>query len=411
MGLIDRFQHAWNAFMGRDPTRNRDLGLASYTYQGRARLTRGNNRSIVTSALNRIAVDVAQIDIEHVILDEQNRFLDVVPSHLNECLTVAANVDQTSRAFIEDMVYTMLDDGCVAVVPTEATADPNYTDSFDIISMRVGRIVEWYPQHVKVHLYNEKTGKWSDVVMSKHAVAIVQNPFYQIMNTPNSFYQKLLEKIRQLDLFDEQTASGKLDMIIQLPYVIKSEARRQQAEQRRKDIEMQLTGSKYGIAYTDGTEKITQLNKSLENNLFNQIEYYMKQWRSQIGIPEEVFNGTADEKIMLNYQTRTLEPIISAIADELKRKFISKNARTRGYSIMFFKDPFSLVPVANIADIADRFTRNEILTSNEVRQIIGFKPSDDPKADELINANMPVQDTGMEGQVPEEGTEEGIQNG
>lgn len=411
MGLVDRFQHAWNAFMGRDPTRYRDLGLASYTYQGRARLTRGNNRSIVTSALNRIAVDVAQIDVEHVILDEQDRFLDVVPSHLNSCLTVEANVDQTARAFIEDVVYTMLDDGCVAVVPTEATGDPNYTDSYDVISMRVGRVVEWYPQHVKVHLYNEKTGKWDDIVLSKRAVAIIQNPFYQIMNTPNSFYQKLLEKIRQLDLFDEQTASGKLDMIIQLPYVIKSEARRQQAEARRKDIEMQLTGSKYGIAYTDGTEKITQLNKSLENNLFNQIEYYMKQWRSQIGIPEEVFNGTADEKIMLNYQTRTLEPIISAITDELKRKFISKNARTRGYSIMFFKDPFSLVPVANIADIADRFTRNEILTSNEVRQIIGFKPSDDPKADELINANMPVQDTGMEEQVPEEGMEEGIQNG
>lgn len=411
MGLVDRFQHAWNAFMGRDPTRYRDLGLASYTYQGRVRLTRGNNRSIVTSALNRIAVDVAQIDVEHVILDEQDRFLDVVPSHLNDCLTIEANVDQTARAFIEDVVYTMLDDGCVAVVPTEATGDPNYTDSYDVISMRVGRVVEWYPQHVKVHLYNEKTGKWEDIVLSKRAVAIIQNPFYQIMNTPNSFYQKLLEKIRQLDLFDEQTASGKLDMIIQLPYVIKSEARRQQAEARRKDIEMQLTGSKYGIAYTDGTEKITQLNKSLENNLFNQIEYYMKQWRSQIGIPEEVFNGTADEKIMLNYQTRTLEPIISAITDELKRKFISKNARTRGYSIMFFKDPFSLVPVANIADIADRFTRNEILTSNEVRQIIGFKPSDDPKADELINANMPVQDTGMEEQVPQEGMEEGIQNG
>jgi len=411
MGLVDRFQHAWNAFMGRDPTRYRDLGLASYTYQGRARLTRGNNRSIVTSALNRIAVDVAQIDVEHVILDEQDRFLDVVPSHLNSCLTVEANIDQTARAFIEDVVYTMLDDGCVAVVPTEATGDPNYTDSYDVISMRVGRVVEWYPQHVKVHLYNEKTGKWEDIVLNKRAVAIIQNPFYQIMNTPNSFYQKLLEKIRQLDLFDEQTASGKLDMIIQLPYVIKSEARRQQAEARRKDIEMQLTGSKYGIAYTDGTEKITQLNKSLENNLFNQIEYYMKQWRSQIGIPEEVFNGTADEKIMLNYQTRTLEPIISAITDELKRKFISKNARTRGYSIMFFKDPFSLVPVANIADIADRFTRNEILTSNEVRQIIGFKPSDDPKADELINANMPVQDTGMEEQVPQEGMEEGIQNG
>ena len=402
MGLKDRFQHAWNAFMGRDPTARYDTGPSSYYYPGRARLTRGNNRSMITSAINRIAVDVAQIDIEHVMLDDQDRFLEVIPSHLNECLTVEANIDQTSRAFFEDLVYTMLDDGDVAVVPTEATADPNITDSYDILSMRVGRVVEWYPKHVKVHLYNEDTGKWQDITIGKNAVAIVQNPFYQIMNTPNSFYQKLTEKIRMLDMFDEQSASGKLDMIIQLPYVIKSEARRQQAEARRKDIEMQLTGSKYGIAYTDGTEKITQLNKSLENNLFSQIEYYMKQWLSQIGIPEEVFNGTADEKIMLNYQTRTLEPIVSAIVDEMKRKFLSKTARTRGHSIMFFKDPFSLVPVANIADIADRFTRNEILTSNEIRQIIGFKPSDDPKADELINANMPVADTGMEEPPPEE---------
>lgn len=410
MGLVDRFQHAWNAFMGRDPTRYRtDLGPSSYSYPWRAKF-RGNNRSMVAAALNRIAVDVSRIRIEHVCLDDNGRFIETVDSYLNECLTVEANIDQTASAFIEDAVFTMLDEGHVVIAPTDATDDPRYTTNFDIGALRVGKVKEWYPRHVKINIYNDKTGKHEEVIMPKEAVAIIQNPFYHIMNEPNSYYQKLLQKIRMLDVFDEQAASGKLDMIIQLPYIIKSETRRQQAEQRRKDIEMQLSSSKYGIAYTDGTEKITQLNKSLENHLFEQIEYYTKQWLSQLGIPQEVFDGTADEKVMLNYQTRTLEPIVSAIVDEMKRKFITKNARTRGQSIMFFKDPFSLVPVNNIADIADRFTRNEILTSNEVRQIIGFKPSDDPKADELINANMPVADTGQE-VMPPEGMEGGAEGG
>ena len=406
MGLIDRFQHAWNAFMGRDPTRCYDIGPSSYRYPGRARMTHGHDRSMVTGPINRIAVDVASIDVNHVRLDENGRYVDTIPSYLNECLTVEANIDQTARDFKLDVVYTMLDEGTVAIVITDATDDPRKTTSYDIGSLRVGKVVEWYPRHVKVNVYNDRTGKHEELILPKESVSLVQNPFYQIMNEPNSFYQKLLQKLRMLDVLDEQSSSGKLDLIVQLPYVIKSEARRQQAEQRRKDIEMQLSGSRYGIAYTDGTEKITQLNRSIENNLFTQVEYYTKQWLNQLGIPETVFDGTADEKVMLNYQTRTLEPIISAIVDEMKRKFLTKTARTKGQSIMFFKNPFSLVPVNNIADIADKFTRNEILTSNEVRQIIGYKPSADPKADELVNSNMPQEDTGVlppeEGVPPEE---------
>lgn len=401
MGLIDRFQHAWNAFMGRDPTRYRsDLGPSTYYRSGRGRFGFKHDRSMVTSAINRIAVDVASIDIEHVQLDDNNRYVDTFRSYLNDCLTVEANIDQTAFDFKLDMVYTLLDEGTVALFIVDATADPTQTQSYDIGSLRVARVVEWYPRHVKVNVYNDKTGKHQDVIVPKDSVALVQNPFYHIMNEPNSFYQKLLQKIRMLDVLDEQSSSGKLDLIIQLPYIIKSEARRQQAEQRRKDIEMQLAGSRYGIAYTDGTEKITQLNRSIENNLFTQVEYYTKQWLNQLGIPQTVFDGTADEKTMLNYQTRTLEPIISAIVDEMKRKFLTKTARTKGQSIMFFKDPFSLVPVNNIADIADKFTRNEILTSNEVRQIIGFKPAGDPRADELRNSNMPQEDLGM---APTEG--------
>lgn len=396
MGLTDRLQHAWNAFLGRDPTKTyRDYGPGSSSYPGRTRHVRGHDRSMVTSALNRIAVDVAAIDIEHVRLDENGRYKETIPSYLNECLTVEANIDQTAFDFKLDMVYTMLDEGTVAIFITSATNDPRKTQSYDIGSMRVGKVVEWYPRHVKVNVYNDMTGKHEDVIMPKTAVALVQNPFFHIMNEPNSFYQKLLQKLRMLDVLDEQSSSGKLDLIIQLPYVIKSDARRAQAEQRRKDIEMQLSGSRYGIAYTDGTEKITQLNRSVENNLFNQVEYYMKQWMNQIGIPESVLDGTADEATMLNYQNRTLEPIISAITDEMKRKFLTKTARTKGQSIMFFKDPFALVPVNQMADIADKFTRNEILTSNEIRQIMGFKPSDDPKADELVNSNMPQEDTGV----------------
>ena len=394
MGLRDRLQHAWNAFMGRDPTKSyRDYGPGSSSYPGRVRRTRGHDRSMVAAALNRIAVDVAAIDIEHVRLDENGRFKETIPSYLNECLTVEANVDQTARAFMTDAVFTMLDEGVVALVPVGTTIDATRSNAFDIQTLRVGTVTEWYPKHVKLNVYNEDTGRREEIILPKSIVALVENPFLQIMNTPNSYYQKLLQKIRMLDVIDEQFASGKLDLIIQLPYVIKSDARRQQAEQRRKDIEMQLSGSRYGIAYTDGTEKITQLNRSVENNLFNQVEYYMKQWMNQLGIPETVLDGTADEATMLNYQNRTLEPIISAIADEMKRKFLTKTARTKGQSIMFFKNPFALVPVNQMADIADKFTRNEILTSNEVRQIMGFKPADDPKADQLINANMPQEDT------------------
>ena len=350
---------------------------------------------MVTSALNRIAVDVASIDIEHVRLDENGRYKETIPSYLNECLTVEANIDQTAQSFKTDAVFTMLDEGTVALVPVDTTVDATRSNAFDIQTLRVGTVSEWYPKHVKVNVYNENTGHREEVILPKSMVALVENPFLHIMNTPNSYYQKLLQKIKMLDVIDEQSASGKLDLIIQLPYVIKSDARRQQAEARRKDIEMQLSGSRYGIAYTDGTEKITQLNRSVENNLFNQVEYYMKQWMNQIGIPESVLDGTADEATMLNYQNRTLEPIISAITDEMKRKFLTKTARTKGQSIMFFKDPFALVPVNQMADIADKFTRNEILTSNEIRQIMGFKPSDDPKADELINSNMPQEDTGV----------------
>lgn len=396
MGFTDRLQHAWNAFLGRDPTKTyRDYGPGSSSHPGRMRHVRGHDRSMVTSALNRIAVDVASIDIEHVRLDENGRYKETIPSYLNECLTVEANIDQTAQSFKTDAVFTMLDEGTVALVPVDTTVDATRSNAFDIQTLRVGTVSEWYPKHVKVNVYNENTGHREEVILPKSMVALVENPFLHIMNTPNSYYQKLLQKIKMLDVIDEQSASGKLDLIIQLPYVIKSDARRQQAEARRKDIEMQLSGSRYGIAYTDGTEKITQLNRSVENNLFNQVEYYMKQWMNQIGIPESVLDGTADEATMLNYHNRTLEPIISAITDEMKRKFLTKTARTKGQSIMFFKDPFALVPVNQMADIADKFTRNEILTSNEIRQIMGFKPSDDPKADELVNANMPQEDTGV----------------
>ncbi len=393
MGFTDRLQHAWNAFLGRDPTKHYyNYGPSTTSRSGRLQLRRGNERSMVTSTINRIAVDAASIGIEHVRLDENDRYIETVDSYLNECLTVEANIDQTARAFMEDVVYTMLDEGVVAIVPVDTTVDATRSNAFDIQSMRVGKVVEWYPKHVKVNLYNENTGKREDIVLPKSMVALPENPFYQIMNQPNSYYQKLLDKLRMLDVIDAESASGKLDLIIQLPYIIKSEARKTQAENRRKEIEMQLASSKYGIAYTDGTEKITQLNRSVENNLFNQVEYYMKQWQSQLGLPVTVFDGTADEATMLNYQTRTIEPIVAAITDEMKRKFLTKTARTKGQSIMFFKDPFSLVPVNQIAEIADKFTRNEILTSNEVRQIMGFKPADDPKADELINSNMPAKD-------------------
>ena len=388
MGVLDRLRHGWNAFMNRDPTYAQDLGPSYYYRPDRPRFTRGNERSIVTSVYNRIALDVSAISIQHVRLDENGRFLSTIDSDLNKCLTLDANIDQTGRAFLQDAVMSMLDEGCVALVPVETDVDPNDTDSYKIFSIRTGKIVEWRPQHVKVRVYDERTGRKEDITISKSSVAIVENPLYAVINEPNSTMQRLIRKLSLLDVTDEQTASGKLDLIIQLPYIIKTEARRQQAERRRKDIEMQLAGSKYGIAYTDGTEHITQLNRSVENNLMKQVEYLTSMLYSQLGITQTILDGTADEKTMINYYTRTIEPIVSSIVDEMKRKFLTKTARSQRQSIEFFRDPFKLVPVNDIAEIADKFTRNEILTSNEIRQIVGMKPSNDPKADELINSNI-----------------------
>ena len=384
-----RLKHAWDVFRSREPTRYySDTGPSYYYRPDRVRFTRGNERSIVTSVYNRIALDVSSISIKHCKLDENGRYMSDINSGLNECLNLQANIDQTGRAFIQDVVMSMLDEGCVALVPVDTTFDPELTGSYDIQSMRTGKIIEWYPEHVKVQVYNEKTGKKEDVTVPKSIVAIIENPLYAVINEPNSTMQRLVRKLSLMDVTDEQTASGKLDLIIQLPYVIKTEARRQQADQRRKDIEMQLAGSKYGIAYTDGTEHITQLNRSVENNLMKQVEYLTNMLYSQLGITQTILDGTADEQTMLNYYSRTIEPIISAITDEMKRKFLTKTARTQMQSIMFFRDPFKLVPVNNIAEIADKFTRNEIMTSNEIRQIVGLKPSKDPKADKLINSNI-----------------------
>lgn len=400
-----RLKHAWSIFMNKDPSRYyQDSGM-SYSYRpDRPRLTRGNERSIVTSVYNRIALDTSAISIRHVRLDENDRYLEDIKSKLNECLTIEANIDQTSRAFIQDVVMSMLDEGCVAIVPVDTTFDPNVTSSYDILTMRTGKILEWRPQHVKVRLYNDRTGVKEEVVVPKSTVAIIENPLYSVMNEPNSTMQRLIRKLNLLDVVDEQSSSGKLDLIIQLPYVIKTEARRLQAENRRKDIENQLAGSKYGIAYTDGTERITQLNRSVENNLMKQIEYLTNLLYSQLGITQSVMDGTADEKTMLNYTNRTIEPIVSAIVDEMKRKFLTKTARSQQQSIKFFSDPFKLVPVNDLAEIADKFTRNEIMTSNEIRQIVGMKPSDDPRADELKNAN--INQSNEELQVEEEIREE-----
>ena len=386
--FVSRLKHGWNAFMNRDPTYNHAIG-PSYSYRpDRPRFTRGNERSIVTSVFNRIALDVAAISMQHCILDDNGRFVEVVNSKLNNCLTLEANLDQTSRAFIQDLVMSMFDEGCVAIVPVDTTIDPKITTSYDILSMRSGKIVDWYPEHVKVRVYNEKTGRKEEVILPKAQVGIVENPLFAVVNEPNSTGQRLIRKLNLLDQIDEQTGSGKLDLIIQLPYVIKTDARRNQAERRRKDIEEQLSGSKYGIAYTDGTEHITQLNRPLENNLLKQIEYLRDMFYSQLGITQSILDGTADDKTMLNYYSRTIEPIVAAIVDEMKRKFLTKTARSQHHSIEFFRDPFKLVPVNDIAEIADKFTRNEILTSNEIRQVIGMKPSSDPKADQLINSNI-----------------------
>ena len=387
----ERLQHAWNAFNNKDPTvpvtTNIYYGGSSYN-QSKRRLSFGNERSIVNSIFNRIAADVASVDFKHVRLDINNRYVTTIEDGLNTCLSVEANADQTGRVFMQDAVMSMFDEGVVALVPIDTTVNPRVTGSYDITSMRTGKITEWMPKHVKVLVYNEQTGKRQEVVLPKKVVSIVENPFYSIMNEPNSTLQRLIRKLNLLDAIDEQSSSGKLDLIIQLPYVIKTEARQKQAEQRRKDIEMQLAGSKYGIAYTDGTEKITQLNRPVENNLMEQVKFLTETLMSQLGITNEILNGTADEKTMLNYNNRIVSVICTAFAEEMRRKFLTKTARTQGQSILFFQDPFKLVPVSNIADIADKFTRNEILTSNEIRGLIGFKPSDDPEADELRNKNL-----------------------
>lgn len=389
MGLIDRIRHGWNAFLNKDPTKYyRDTGYG-YSYRpDRTRFTGGNERSIVTSVYNRIALDVAEIDIKHVRLDADDRYKETIFSGLNNCFSLEANIDQTGRAFVHDIVASMFDEGCVAIVPIDTDTDPDETGTFTIETMRTGKIVEWYPAHVKVNVYNERTGRYEDLKFSKRVVGIVENPLYAVINEPNSTMQRLIRKLNLLDSIDEQSSSGKLDLIIQLPYIIKTEARRQQAEQRRKDIETQLAGSKYGIAYTDGTEHITQLNRPVENNLMKQIEFLTSMLYSQLGITQTILDGTADEKTMTNYYNRTIEPIVAAIVDELKRKFLSKTARSQKQSIMYFRDPFKLMPLSDLAEAADKLTRNEILSKNEVRQKMGYKPSSDPKADQLINSNI-----------------------
>lgn len=401
-----RLQHAWNAFIGRDPTRinvEETVGYSSSYRPDRMRFTRNNARSIVTTIYNRIAVDVSNVHIEHVRLDDNGRYLEAINSGLNQCLTVQANLDQTGKAFIQDVVQSMFDDGCVAIVPVDTTIDPTKSTSYEIETMRTGRILEWYPKSVRVNLYNERTGRREDIILPKSMVAIVENPFYASMNEPNSTLQRLLRTLNKLDLANEQSASGKLDLIIQLPYVVKNPLRKEQAEARRRDIEAQLTGSKYGIAYTDGTERITQLNRAVENNLWTQAKELTTMLYNQLGLTQAVLDGTADEKVMNNYFSNTINPILAAIVDSMICKFLTKTARSQKQSIKYFREPFKLVPVSNLADIADKFTRNEILSSNEIRAIIGYKPSKDPKADELRNKNL--------NQSKEEQSQEPNQNG
>ena len=389
MGITDRLQHAWNAFLNNDVrTRYQDMGYYSSYKPDRVRFTRGNERSIVTSVYNRLALDASAMAIKHVRLDDNGRFTEEINSGLQNCLNVEANIDQTGRAFLQDVVMSMLDEGCVAIVPVDTTLNPNLSGSYDINTMRTAKILEWYPAHVRVKVYNDRKGIHEELTLPKANIAIIENPLYAVINEPNSTMQRLIRKLNLLDVVDEQSSAGKLDLIIQLPYVIKSEARRQQAEARRKDIEMQLAGSKYGIAYTDGTERITQLNRPAENNLMNQVQYLTDMLYSQLGLTQSIIDGSADDKTMLNYYNRTIEPILAAIVDEMKRKFLTKTARAQKQTIMYFRDPFKLVPVNDIAEIADKFTRNEIMTSNEIRQIVGMKPSKDPEADELRNKNL-----------------------
>lgn len=386
--LMSRFRTAWNAFKNRDPTMFYKEPGMSYSHRpDRVRFSGGNERSIITAVYNKIAVDVAAIDVKHCRLDKNGRYMKDVNSGLNNCLTLEANIDQTGRAFIQDGVMSMFDEGVVALVPIDTTIDPTNSEAFDIITMRTGKIMEWFPRSVKIEVYNDRTGRKEQIVMPKKSVAIVENPFFAVMNEPNSTLKRLIRKLNLLDAIDEQTSSGKLDLIIQLPYTVKGELRRKQADQRRDSIVEQLKGP-YGIAYIDGTEKVTQLNRPIENNLLKQVEYLTNMLYGQLGITPTILDGTADEKTMLNYNNRTIEPIVAAFTGAMKRSFLSKTARTQGQTIMSFRDPFKLVPINNIAEIADKFTRNEILTSNEIRQIIGFKPSEDPKADKLVNSNI-----------------------
>lgn len=404
--LGTRLKHAWDVFRNREPTFGGYQTIGpGYSYRpDRPRLSRGNERTIVTSIYNRIAMDVAQLNITHCKIDENGRFKERMDSTLNNCLSLEANLDQTGRAFMQDVVMSMLDEGCVAIVPVETDRDVTLGTTFDVLSMRTGKIVEWYPKHVRVSVYNENKGARQEITLPKKSVAIIENPLFAVINEPNSTMQRLVRKLNLLDVIDEQSGAGKLDIIVQLPYTTKSELRKQQAETRRKDIEMQLTNSKYGIAYADINEKITQLNRPVDNNLMKQIEYLTTLLYGQLGITQTIMDGTADEQTLLNYHSRTIEPIVSAIVDEMKRKFLTKTARSQSQTITFFRDPFKLVPINNIADIADKFTRNEILTSNEIRQIIGFKPSNDPKADQLINSNLNHPEEKMmppmEGEVP-----------
>lgn len=403
-----RLKHAWDVFRNREPTPQQYVHTGpGYSYRpDRPRLARGNERSMITSIYNRIGIDVASINITHCRLDDNGRFAETIDSSLNNCLNLEANIDQTGRAFIQDVVMSMLDEGVVAIVPIETTINPAVSSSYDILSMRTGKILEWYPKHVRIRVYNEQTGEREDILLPKKNVAIIENPLYAVMNEPNSTLQRLIRKLSLLDVIDEQSGSGKLDMIIQLPYTVKTDQKREHAAKRIKNLEEQLKGP-YGIAYTDATEKIVQLNRPIENNLLKQIEYLTNLLYSQLGITQAIFDGTADEQTQLNYHSRTIEPIISAIVDEMKRKFLTKTARTQKQTIAFFRDAFKLVPVSSLAEIADKFTRNEVLTSNEVRQIMGFKPSSDPKADQLRNSNMPQADDGMlpvEGEVPVEET-------
>lgn len=409
----NRFRNAWNVFFGKDKSTDsfeiiqnreyKDYGISSYRRPDRFYpTTSGTEKTIINSIYNRIAVDVSSVSIKHVRVDENKRYMSDMKTNLNECLTLEANIDQTSRAFFIDVVMSLLDEGCVAIVPVDTTKNPEITDGYDVSSMRVGRITQWYPQHVKVNVYNDRTGKKEDIILSKKAVAIIENPLYSVMNEPNSTLKRLLRKLSLLDVTDDRINSGKLDLLIQLPYTIKTESRKQQADNRRKEIETQLVNSKYGIAYTDGTEKVTQLNRPIENNLMKQVEYLTSMLYSQLGMTTTVLDGTADEKTMLNYYNRTIEPILAAIVDEMKRKFLSKTARTQGQTILYYRDPFKLVEINHIAEIADKFTRNEILTSNEVRQIVGIKPSDDPNADVLRNKNInqPIDSSNQNQEIP-----------